>query len=340
MNTECSICNNPIFSDAVLKYFSERHEKPICWDCQEKLRKSEPISCNNCQLYIGIGKLELLRTIGNAKKSVDIVSPYLSNEYVQRLIKLATEEKVSVRLFSNYWKEDLNLNNFKGIIKQERKIDVAAEKEVKELKKQLSNLRDRVSHFKKIKSFLSFINFSILIIILACTVFKNFNNWLVTSSLISVITISVILAVIKSKIEHKEYAISKHKETIRSTKIYSYEYTTSLPLFDFYLYKTYSDVKEKNTNEKDEKETKFVNDLHSKIYIIDKKIGYLGSSNFTKRGLEFNHEVLIKITDENAITLILRSIDKLKRKHDKEYQQEKIGELGKDMYPEPINDEY
>ena len=41
--------------------------------------------------------------------------------------------------------------------------------------------------------------------------------------------------------------------------------------------------------------------LHSKIYIIDSKIAFLGSLNFTTTGFLFNHETCIKITDKSVI---------------------------------------
>ena len=41
--------------------------------------------------------------------------------------------------------------------------------------------------------------------------------------------------------------------------------------------------------------------LHSKIYIIDNKIAFLGSLNFTTTGFLFNHETCIRITDKSVI---------------------------------------
>lgn len=41
--------------------------------------------------------------------------------------------------------------------------------------------------------------------------------------------------------------------------------------------------------------------LHSKIYIIDNKVAFLGSLNFTDTGFLLNHETCIKITDKAAI---------------------------------------
>ena len=44
--------------------------------------------------------------------------------------------------------------------------------------------------------------------------------------------------------------------------------------------------------------------LHSKIYIIDDQIAYLGSLNFTRGGTESNHETRIRITDSATIAKI------------------------------------
>ena len=45
--------------------------------------------------------------------------------------------------------------------------------------------------------------------------------------------------------------------------------------------------------------------LHSKIYIIDDQIAYLGSLNFTRSGTETNYETRIRITDPSALAKIL-----------------------------------
>ncbi len=44
--------------------------------------------------------------------------------------------------------------------------------------------------------------------------------------------------------------------------------------------------------------------LHSKIYIIDDRIAYLGSLNFTRGGTEFNYETRIRFNDPATITKI------------------------------------
>lgn len=41
--------------------------------------------------------------------------------------------------------------------------------------------------------------------------------------------------------------------------------------------------------------------LHSKVYIIDDRIAYLGSLNFTKSGTQSNYETRIRTTEQAAV---------------------------------------
>ncbi|MDF0716960.1 phospholipase D family protein [Muricauda sp. 334s03] len=45
--------------------------------------------------------------------------------------------------------------------------------------------------------------------------------------------------------------------------------------------------------------------LHSKMYIIDEHIAYLGSLNFTLGGTENNHETRIRISDSGTVQQIV-----------------------------------
>jgi phosphatidylserine/phosphatidylglycerophosphate/cardiolipin synthase-like enzyme len=45
--------------------------------------------------------------------------------------------------------------------------------------------------------------------------------------------------------------------------------------------------------------------IHSKIYIIDDEIAYLGSLNFTGSGVKDNHETRIRTTDPEAVAKII-----------------------------------
>ena len=75
--------------------------------------------------------------------------------------------------------------------------------------------------------------------------------------------------------------------------------------------------------------------LHSKIYIIDNKIAYLGSLNFTHFGTKLNHETSIRTTDRNSILYINSEFDSLL--NNEYYEKRDLQEWGKTLYDEPIN---
>ncbi|TCD28241.1 hypothetical protein EZ456_06015 [Pedobacter psychrodurus] len=107
-----------------------------------------------------------------------------------------------------------------------------------------------------------------------------------------------------------------YKTKIKNIKIYSYSYKQ---LFPFKVYMS---------NEK-------TSLIHSKIYLIDDQIAYLGSLNFTQSGTQFNHETRIRTTDLNAIEKIRKEIEDL-------FENAYIPAVdlqtwGKQLYLEPIN---
>ena len=51
--------------------------------------------------------------------------------------------------------------------------------------------------------------------------------------------------------------------------------------------------------------------VHSKMYVIDDKVAYLGSVNFTYSGIVKNYECCVKIEDEKLVKKISEEIDKL-----------------------------
>ncbi len=150
-------------------------------------------------------------------------------------------------------------------------------------------------------------------------------------SLIILITISTILAYVINKDLRFFYLvvpltlfvlISKfYNEKITSLRIYSYEY---VPLFPF---KVLLQPEEGSKNHR--------LNLHSKIYIIDNKIAYLGSLNFTHFGTKSNHETSIRTTDRNAILYINSEFDSLL--NNEYYEKRDLQEWGKSLYDEPIN---
>lgn len=73
--------------------------------------------------------------------------------------------------------------------------------------------------------------------------------------------------------------------------------------------------------------------VHSKIYIIDRKIAYLGSVNFTKNGFESNFETRIRITNTSKINELLYFVNQLLDTNDY-LNCHRLDWLGKKVYRE------
>ncbi len=75
--------------------------------------------------------------------------------------------------------------------------------------------------------------------------------------------------------------------------------------------------------------------VHSKVYIIDDKVAYMGSVNFTFSGIENSFECITKIKDKEQIEYLNQEYKKLF--HNKRLKSKDINEWGKELYLEPIN---
>lgn len=80
---------------------------------------------------------------------------------------------------------------------------------------------------------------------------------------------------------------------IKNERIYSYHYAQLFP-FKVFI-----------SNDPNQQIATFI---HSKIYLIDDAIAYLGSLNFTVSGTKHNYETRIRTTDQNAIKEINKEI--------------------------------
>lgn len=151
------------------------------------------------------------------------------------------------------------------------------------------------------------------------------------SALIILITIVTISAYLINKDLDFFYAILPlilfiiisrfYTNKIATIKIYSYNYEALFPFK--VLLQPEEGVKNKRLN------------LHSKIYVIDHKIAYLGSLNFTHFGTKLNHETSIRTADKKAINYINHEIDSLLNSD--YYEKRELNEWGKTIYNEPIN---
>lgn len=247
----------------------------------------------NCDIYIGEGAgKKLLNDMRNARKSVKIVSPYLSPLLIAELINLR-KKNLYVELITTDNIEDFNENpkkNIHKLIKQNREIDkIAVEKREK---------------WKDISKILIYIGFGLLSILIGIAYY--FKDPKITFGLIPIIIIFLIVELYKNKIKNKQ--------------IYSYWYSQLFP-FKVYL----SPYKNKQS----------ATFIHSKIYLIDDKIAYLGSLNFTSSGTKHNYETRIRTEDANAIKEIKEEVYHLMNHSG--LPEKDIQFWGKQLYKEPIN---
>lgn len=70
--------------------------------------------------------------------------------------------------------------------------------------------------------------------------------------------------------------------------------------------------------------------MHSKIYIVDERVAYMGSFNFTQKGLTKNYETQLRITDELVVHDLCAEYDMTFESLDKYCMP--IQEIGKKVY--------
>lgn len=75
--------------------------------------------------------------------------------------------------------------------------------------------------------------------------------------------------------------------------------------------------------------------IHSKIYVIDDEIAYMGSLNFTAKGIKDNHETRIRTADPNAVAGIVEEVNKIF--FNSNLAERDLQFWGSQLYPEPIN---
>jgi phosphatidylserine/phosphatidylglycerophosphate/cardiolipin synthase-like enzyme len=112
------------------------------------------------------------------------------------------------------------------------------------------------------------------------------------------------------------YKLFKKKERVERTSIYRYEYFENLN-FKFLRNNFHSN------------DRMFI---HSKIYIIDRKIAYLGSLNFTNNGFTSNFETRIRITQSKKIEELVSFVHKIF--DDNNFKSHELYFLGKHVFSE------
>lgn len=113
------------------------------------------------------------------------------------------------------------------------------------------------------------------------------------------------------------YKLYRKKQKIEKTPVYRYEYFEKIN-FKFL----------RNNFQSDKKMF-----IHSKIYVIDRKIAYLGSLNFTNNGFTSNFETRIRITQSEKINDLVEFIHNI-FDDNHNFKSHEIWFLGKQVYSE------
>src|SRR3989338_2505688 len=213
-------------------------------------------------IYIGreAGK-EIHEKLKNAKKSVKVVSPYLSPDYIKDLINLH-KNGIKVTLITCDNIETNSYSDFKAsdLVKTEK----------------IEN-----DNSKRLKKFL----------------FKSF-IWLLAGAIISAVTALIfpVLILFAGLLFLASIIAIAFSEGISD---YSFEIKYE-PIFRVKVFDS--------TSGKSSKSTELV---HSKIFVIDDEIAFLGSVNFTHAGFKTHYETTIKVEDKNAVRDISEEVEKL-----------------------------
>src|SRR3989344_456856 len=219
--------------------------------------------------------IQILNTIKNAKKSVKIVSPYLSSSYLEELVKLR-EKGVEITLITSdeLVQGNTSYSSFKhsDVIKQNKTTNSGA---------------------KNRRKAGIIISVGILLMSIFPLVLKQFY-------------LSLAIAFIGAGVFIYYYSL----------KMYNYEY--------------YSIFRIKVFDSKSGKSPQSTNLIHSKIFIIDEDIAYLGSANFTYSGFTTHYETVIKIEDKKAIKDISGEVESLF--NSTELKAKSIDKWGKAIY--------
>ena len=218
----------------------------------------------NTDIYIGLNAgEEIYNTILNAKKSIAIVSPYLSANYVDLLVQLQ-EKGIDVTLLSNsdcVKGEGNQINILKKCIEQKQTLNEEADAT---RKKGILVVR------------------GLILLLVLFNIFSVYDGSY--TSLYSLFLLLILLPL---------------GSYYKSMKIFNYTYNYLLKPIFFASYHEQG------------KRHKMQFFIHSKIFIIDDEVCFLGSANFTLNAFRRNYESVIKITDKDKIDEIKNEISNL-----------------------------
>ena len=250
-------------------------------------------------IYIGnsAGK-RMFNKIQKAKKVVRIISPYLDSNTIDHLVAL-DDKGIKVKLISTDQVKDYSTGNrlapLSKIIRQKRIV--------------LNDKKEARNKFFTLV--LTLFGFFVTYLILSGILFSLDVINLFTNTWYIMILWAIIIVTMYSK--YKNWVIYK----------YSY-----FSIFEgFFVISPY--------NMSEEQRRTFNNRfLHSKLFIIDDKVAFLGSLNFTMAGIYRNFETCVTIKNKDTIAGLIDYYEKLLNEN---YFIVDIDYYGKLIFPEPKN---
>ncbi len=259
-------------------------------------------SSNDSEIYIGqkAGK-DLYNILAKAKKSIKVLSPYLTASLVSELVRLQ-KEGVDVMLITSDNIEDYKPNQKKESILYEVVTQVRKTNKAQKAKRAM--LQTTVMVLQVLAG---------LSLVSAIVAFIFYKGEISTQYYITGVTGAVISFLASQIVRGK----------VKGIRIYHYSYDTVFPIKVYYS----------PYNKEIDHSNKFF--IHSKVYIIDEQIAFLGSLNFTRSGLTNNYETSIKVRDRKAIHEISKEYNRLF--YNDELQGVDFNLVGKKIYKERKN---
>lgn len=242
-----------------------------------------------CDIYIGTGAgKKLMEEISTARKSVKIVSPFLSAPLLEGLIELH-QKGVDIELITTAedQKKDGKLRN---LIRQNVHVDGKARKQRKRLK----------------------------LAVWLCNAFVGIgfaaSLWFFIQQALRPLLVCLALTVLAG------LGVGLFRFMVRTKRVYSYSYEPIFPLKVVLQTNAFG------------QRTAY---LHSKIYIIDDRIAYLGSLNFTRSGTEHNYETRVRLTDGNSVSKMVEEFRCLM--NESGFPEVDFQKIGRNVFREPIH---
>lgn len=253
-------------------------------------------------LYMGRNAgAQIEKDIESAQREVLVISPYVSSGKVKDLMRVGRQGVRTKLIFGS--KEVLEQNDGREtvqlLIDQRRHIN-QSEVDLKEKK------------FKQNKVYQLVFKLCLLVSVVCTPVVLILGGWGTNKR---VILFALLLGLAILSFYALKQLINKAYK-IRQMPIYSYSYSKNM---DFKYLREYGGA------------NMFV---HSKVYIVDRKVAYLGSANFTHNGFGSNFETRVRITDEKMIEELVAFFD-LVYSDNQNFPEHIVDWLGTQIYAEP-----